>query len=137
MNARLRLWAAVGMLLSVHATYGSPASPCQILPAEAWSSVMGYKAGATPGDMNCSYTSKAGGGQFRILLNASSNAEAEAAAKRFRGHTQRGKHNAALNLVDFQGRVVFSIALFQPVPDAKTASQLQRLAIEAKKHIAK
>ena len=98
---------------------------------------MGYTATATPGDMNCTYVSKTGGGQFRILLNAGSSAEAEASAKRFRDRQQKGSHNAGLAVVDSQGTVVFSIALFQPAPTDSTASQLKNLVVEAKKHIAK
>lgn len=136
-NTRLMSLIAGGaLLLTVPKASAASQLPCQMLPAEAWSRVMGYTATATPGDGNCTYVSKSGGGQFRILLNASSGAEAKATAKRFRDHQARGSHHAGLAVVDSQGTVVFSIALFQREPTDSTASQLKKLAEEAKKHIA-
>lgn len=103
---------------------------------------MGYAATATAGDMNCTYQgpSKTGGGQFRIIAVVASSAEAEASAKRMRDHQdQQSKdgHNTRLAVVDSQGTVVFSIALFQPDVTDSTASQLQKLAAAAKQHLPK
>ncbi len=137
-SPRIMCLLAVGVfLVAAPAASAASPSPCQMLPAEAWSRIMGYQVTATPGDMNCSYVSKTGGGQFRILGNTASAAEAEASAKRFRDHQQKGSHNAGLSVVDSQGTVVFSIALFQKAPTDSTASQLKMLVAEAKTHIPK
>ena len=100
---------------------------------------MGYTATATPGDMNCTYegANKTGGGQFRIMAVVASSAEADASAKRMRDHQSKGGHNAGLGVVDSQGTVVFSIALFQKAPTDSTASQLQKLVAAAKQHLPK
>jgi arabinogalactan endo-1,4-beta-galactosidase len=100
---------------------------------------MGYAATATPGDMNCTYQGpgKSGAGQFRIIAVVASSAEAEAAAKRMRDHQSRGSHDPNLAVVDSQGTVVFSIALFQHAATDSTASQLQKLVAAAKQHLAK
>ena len=91
---RITLLLAFGWVLSATpAASAAPPAPCQILSAETWSSVMGYAATATPGDMNCTYegASKAGGGQFRIIAVVGSSAEAEASAKRMRDHQHKGQ----------------------------------------------
>jgi hypothetical protein len=103
---------------------------------------MGYTATAAPGDGNCTYQSpdRKSGGQFRILANASSSAEAAASAKRMREHQsrpQKGGHDAGLSIVDSQGTVVFSIALFQKSPTEGTPAQLEKLAAAAKEHLPK
>jgi hypothetical protein len=137
---RLTLLFAFGWVLlrTPTASAASPA-PCQILSAETWSSIMGYAATAAPGDMNCTYEgpSKAGGGQFRIIAVVGSSAEAEASAKRMRDHQQRGSHDPRLGVVDSQGTVVFSIALFQHAATDSTASQLQKLVAAAKQRLSK
>jgi hypothetical protein len=126
------------LLRPATASAASPA-PCQILSAETWSSIMGYAATATPGDMNCTYEgpSKAGGGQFRIIAVVGSSAEAQASAKRLRDHQHRGTHDASLAVVESQGTVVFSIALFQHAATDSTASQLQKLVAAAKQRLSK
>ena len=135
---RIMLPLALGFLfLSVSTAYSAASTPCQIFPAEAWSGIMGYTVTATPGDMNCSYSGKSGGGQFRILANAASSADADASAKRMQERQQKGKHNPGLSAVDSQGTVVFSIALFQKEPTADSASQLKKLVAAAKQHLAK
>jgi GGDEF domain-containing protein len=87
--------------------------------------------------MNCGYSGKEGGGQFRILANAASSSEAEASAKRMQDRQEKGKHNPGLSAVDSQGTVVFSIALFQKEPTADSASQLKKLVAAAKQNLAK
>ena len=126
------------LLIAASASAASPA-PCQILTAEAWSSVMGYKATATPGDMNCTYegAGKTGAGQFRIMAVAASTAEAEASAKRMQNHPHRGSHDAGLTAFDSQGTVVFSISLFQHAANDSSAAQLQKLVAAAKQKLAK
>src|ERR1700687_902655 len=108
---------AVSLLTGATASGASPA-PCQVLPAEAWSGIMGYVATATPGEMNCTYQGpgKTSGGQFRIMAIVGSSAAAEASVKRMRDHQDhqpKGGHNPKLGVIDSQGTVVFSIALFQ------------------------
>lgn len=100
---------------------------------------MGYAATATPGDMNCTYVGprKTGGGQFRIMAIVGSVAEAEASVKRMRDHQHRGSHNASLGVVDSQGTVVFSIALFQQAATDGSASQLQKLVAAVKQRLPK
>ena len=139
-SARISLLLALGwVLLKAPVASGAPPAPCQILPAEAWSSIMGYTATATPGDMNCTYEGphNAGGGQFRIIAIVGSSAEAEASVKRLRGYQPKGTHDPGLGVVDSQGTVVFSIALFQHAATDSTASQLQKLVAAAKKHLSK
>ncbi len=139
-STRITLLLAIGcVLLKVPTASGVPPAPCQILPAEAWSSIMGYAATATPGDMNCTYEGprKTGGGQFRIIAIAGSSAEAQASAKRMRDLQPKGSHNANLGVVDSKGTVVFSIALFQDAATDSTASQLQKLVAAAKQRLAK
>ena len=140
LRARITLLVAFGVpLLATPAAFGASPAPCQVLSAEAWGGIMGYAATAIPGDMNCTYegANKAGGGQFRILANVASSTEAEASAKRMRDRQPKGSHNANLSVVDFQGTVVFSIALFQKAPTDSTASQLQKLVAAAKQHLPK
>jgi len=135
---RITLLLAAGwLLLKTPTASAAPPEPCQILPAETWSSIMGYPATATPGDGNCTYEAKTGGGQFRIIAVVGSSAEAEASAKRMRDHQQRGSHDPRLGVVDSQGTVVFSIALFQHAATDSTASQLQKLVAAAKQHLSK
>ena len=134
---RIILSLALGVLpVTVSTAFGAPSAPCQI-PAEVWSGIMGYTVTATPGDMNCTYSGKKGGGQLRILANAGSSSEAEASAKRMQDRQQKGKHNPGLSAIDSQGTVVFSIALFQSAPTADTASQLKKLVAAAKQYLAK
>ena len=77
---RIMLSLSLGFLfLSVSTAYGAALPPCQI-PAEVWSGIMGYTVTATPGDMNCTYMGKGGGGQFRILATVGSSSEADASA---------------------------------------------------------
>jgi hypothetical protein len=134
---RIMLSLALGFLfLSVSTAYGAALPPCQI-PAEVWSGIMGYTVTATPGDMNCTYMGKDGGGQFRILATVGSSSEADASAKRMQGMQQKGKHNPGLSAIDSQGTVVFSIALFHKEPTADSASQLKKLVAAAKQHLAK
>lgn len=126
---------------------GSPApstslKPCQILPAEAWGNIMGYTTTATPGEMFCTYSSpnNTNGGQFRIMSVVASSAEAGAVAKRMRdhqAHQRQSKHDPRLGVVDSQGTVVFSIALFQPDFLDGNASQLQQLVAVVKQHLPK
>ena len=106
---------------------------------------MGYAATATPGDMNCTYEGpgKAGAGQFRIIAVVGSSAEAQASAKRMRDHQHGGSHDARLGVVESQGNVVFSIALFQhEATDATAARRLEaktrgdaRVAVESIEHL--
>jgi len=134
---RVILSLALGLLpVTVPAAFGAPSAPCQIFPAEVWSGIMGYTATATPGEMNCTYASKSGGGQFRILATVSSSAEAAASAKRMQDRQEKGKHNPGLSAIDSQGTVVFSIALFQKAPTADSAAQLKKLVAAAKQHLA-
>jgi hypothetical protein len=140
LNTRITLLLVLGVALVTASTAsGAAPAPCQVLPAETWSSIMGYAATATPGDMNCTYQGpgKSGAGQFRIIAVVSSSAEAEAAAKRMRDHQPKGSHDPNLAVVDSQGTVVFSIALFQHAATDSTASQLQKLEAAAKQHLAK
>jgi hypothetical protein len=139
-SIRIALLLSLGLvLIETRTASGAPPAPCQILPVEEWSRIMGYAATATPGDMNCTYEgpSKTGGGQFRIIAIVGSSAEAEASAKRMRGRQPKGSHNASLGTVDSQGTVVFSIALFQRAATESTASQLQKLVAAAKQHLSK
>ena len=139
-RTRIALLLAFGwVLLGARTAFAAPPAPCQILPAEAWSRIMGYAATATPGDMNCTYEGpgKAGGGQFRIIAVVGSSAEAAASAKRMRDRQQKGSHDPNLGVVDSQGTVVFSIALFQHAATDSTASQLQKLVAAAKQHLSK
>jgi hypothetical protein len=138
-------------LLSLLAAVLSPAysaaaaspEPCHVLSAQGWGAVMGYSATATPGDMTCTYqgpTKADGGGQFRILANVGNATEAAAAAKRMRdhqAHQPKGGHDPNLSIVDSEGTVVFSIALFQPAATANTAKQLQALAAAVKQQLPK
>ena len=137
---RITLLLAFGwVLLRTSAASAAPPAPCQILSAETWGSIMGYAATATPGDMNCTYEgpNKAGGGQFRIIAIVGSSAEAEASAKRMRDHQHKGSHDPSLGVVDSQGTVVFSIALFQHSATDSSASQLQKLVAAAKQRLSK
>jgi hypothetical protein len=135
---RIMLPLALGLLsLSVSTAYGASLSPCEIVSAQVWSGIMGYTVTATPGDMNCSYTGKGGGGQFRILATVSSSSEADASAKRMQDRQQKGRHNPGISAIDSQGTVVFSVALFQKEPTADSASQLKKLVAAAKQHLAK
>jgi hypothetical protein len=139
-SARIPLLLAIGAaILNAPMAFGASPAPCQILPAEAWSSVMGYTATATPGDMNCTYggPQKTVGGQFRIIAVVGSSAEAEASVKRMRDRQPKGSHDPGLAVVDSQGTFVFSIALFQHATTDATASQLQKLVAAAKKHLSK
>jgi hypothetical protein len=138
LDARISLLFALAVsLLAIPKALGAPPVPCQALPAETWSSIMGYAATATPGEKYCTYEGKSGGGQFRILAVAASRAEAEAGAKRIRDQQPKDSPNARLGVVDSQGTVVFSIALFQPPATASTASQLQKLLAAVKQHLPK
>ena len=135
---RIMLPLALGLLaFSVSAAYGASLLPCEIVSAEVWGGIMGYTVTATPGDMNCSYSGKSGGGQFRILATVGSSSEADASAKRMQDRQQKGKHNPGLSAIDSQGSVVFSIALFQKEPSADSASQLKKLVAAAKQHLPK
>jgi hypothetical protein len=88
---RIMLPLALGLLsLTVSTALGASSSPCQIVPAEVWSGIMGYTVTAAPGDMNCTYSSKRGGGQFRILGTLGSSSEAEVSAKRVRDRQATG-----------------------------------------------
>jgi hypothetical protein len=139
-RSRITLLLVLGwVLLGVPTAFGATPAPCQILPAETWSSIMGYAATATPGDMNCTYEGphNTGGGQFRIIAVVGSSAEAEASAKRMRDRQSKGSHNPSLGVVDSQGTVVFSIALFQHAATDSTAAQLQKLVAAAKQRLSK
>jgi hypothetical protein len=137
--SRIMLPLALGLLaLTVSTAYGaSSLLPCEIVSAEVWGGIMGYTVTATPGEMNCSYTGKSGGGQFRILATVASSSEADASAKRMQDRQQKGRHNPGLSAIDSQGTVVFSVALFQSAPTADSASQLKKLVAAAKQHLAK
>lgn len=134
---RLRLVLASTLALSAMAEAGAAPAPCQVLPAEVWSSVMGYAARATPGDMVCTYEGKGGGGQFRIMAIARSAAEAAAGAKQLRDMQPPGEPNAGLVIVESQGSVVFAIALFQDAATPDTAAQLSKLVAAAKQRLPK
>lgn len=125
------------LFLSASTAYAASPSPCEIVSAEVWGGIMGTTVTATPGDMNCSYTGKSGGGQFRILATVGSNSEADASAKRMQDRQAKGKHNPGLSAIDSQGTVVFSISLFQKEPTADSAAQLKKLVAAAKQHLAK
>ena len=128
---------AVSLLVVSMALAAAP-EPCKVLPPETWSSIMGSDATATPGEMTCTYQSKAGGGQFRILANSGSAGDAAALVHRMRDHQShqpRGGHDPRLNVIDSQGNVVFSIALFQDAVTDRTSSQLQKLAASVKQHL--
>ena len=139
---RLALLLALGMSISAPTGSAAPPAPCQAIPAEEWGSITGYKATATPGEMNCTYASpdQHSGGQFRIMAVVGSSAEAEAGVKRMRdhqAHQPKGGHDPSLDVIDSQGPIVFSIALFQEKATAGTAAQLQKLAAAAKKNLPK
>jgi hypothetical protein len=125
-------------LVTVSMASAAAIEPCKVLSAEAWGSSMGYSVTATPGDMTCTYQGKAGGGQFRIMSETGSSADATAAVKRMRehqSHQPKGGHDPRLNVIDSQGGVVFSIALFQDSATDASSSQLQKLAASAKQHL--
>jgi hypothetical protein len=112
--------------------------PCKVLSAESWGGSMGYAVTATPGDMTCTYQGKSGGGKFRITSETGSAADAAANVKRMRDHQShqpKGGHDPRLNVIDSQGGVVFSIALFQDAATDATSSQLQKLTATAKQHL--
>lgn len=137
MKRRITLLLAFGTQCLAATTVSAAApAPCEVLSAGEWSSIMGYTATATPGDMNCTYEGKGGGGQFRIMAIAGSSAEAVTGAKRLR-ELGEGNPNAWRGVVESQGPVVFSISLFQKAPTASTASQLQKLVAAAKQHLPK
>jgi hypothetical protein len=139
-SIRYTLLLALGAaLLRAPTASGAPPAPCQVLPAETWSSIMGYAATATPGDMNCTYEGprKTGGGQFRIMAVVGSSAEAQASVKRLRDRHPKGSHDPGLGVVDSQGPVVFSIALFQQAATDGTAAQLQKLVAAVKQRLPK
>ncbi|MFY9821530.1 MAG: hypothetical protein WAM82_09110 [Thermoanaerobaculia bacterium] len=135
---RIMLPLSLGFLfLSASTAYAASPSPCEIISAEAWGGIMGTPVTAIPGDMNCSYSGKSGGGQFRILATVGSSSEADASAKRMQDRQAKGRHNPGLSAIDSQGTVVFSVALFQSAPTADSASQLKKLVAAAKQHLAK
>jgi hypothetical protein len=128
---------ALGLLpLTISTAFGASSAPC-VIPAEVWSGIMGYTVTATPGDMNCTYSGKSGAGQLRVLANTGSSSEADASAKRMQDRQQKGKHNPGLSAIDSQGKVVFSIALFQSAPTVDSAAQLKKLVAAAKQYLAK
>ena len=133
-----RFFALALSLLAVPMATAAAPDPCHVLPAETWSSIMGYAVTATPGEMTCTYQGKSGGGQFRIMASTGSAADAAATVKRMRDHQARqprGGHDSRLNVVDSQGSVVFSIALFQGAVTDGTTEQLQKLAASAREHL--
>jgi hypothetical protein len=142
---RITLLLALAVsLVTISTASGASPEPCKVLPAESWGSIMGYTATATSGDMNCTYQSSSkaggGGGQFRIMANATSAAEAAASAKRMRdhqSHQSKGGHDPRLNVIDSQGTVVFSVAIFQNAATESTSSQLQKLVTVVKEHLPK
>ena len=137
-KTRVTLPLALAMsLLAATAAAGATPEPCQVLPADVWGGIMGYTATATPGDMNCTYAGKSGGGQFRIMAVVESSAAAEAGAKRLRDMQPKDNPMAWRGGVYSGGSVVFSIALFQPAATASTASQLQQLVAAAKQRLSK
>ena len=132
------LLAVALSLVTVSMASAAAIEPCKVLSAESWSSSMGYAATATPGDMTCTYQSKAGGGQFRIMANTGSSSDATAFVKRMRDHQShqpKGSHDPRLNVIDSQGGVVYSIALFQSAATDATSSQLQKLSAAAKQNL--
>ena len=134
------LLAVALSLVTVSMASAAAIEPCKVLSAESWSSSMGYAATATPGDMTCTYQSKAGGGQFRIMANTGSSSDATAFVKRMRDHQShqpKGGHDPRLNVIDSQGGVVYSIALFQSAATDATSSQLQKLSAAAKQNLQK
>ena len=138
-NRRFLLVAALALsLLATPMARAAAPEPCKVLPAETWGGIMGYTATATPGEMTCTYQSKAGGGQFRIMANSGSAGEAAALVNRMRDHQShqpKGGHDPRLNVIDSQGNVVFSIALVQDAVTGSTSSQLQKLDASAKQHL--
>jgi hypothetical protein len=50
-------------------------------------------------------------------------------------HQPKGGHDPRLNVIDSQGGVVFSIALFQDAATDASSSQLQKLTATAKQHL--
>jgi hypothetical protein len=135
-SSRITLPLALAVsLLTVLPAAGASPEPCKVLPAEAWGSIMGYAATATPGDQNCTYQGKSGGGQFRILVVAASRAEAQAGAKRMRDQQPKESPNAGLGVVDSQGAVVFSISLFQDEVTDSTPAQLKKLVTVVRQHL--
>ena len=98
---------------------------------------MGYQATATPGEMNCTYEGKAGGGQFRIMAVVSSATEAQAAVKRMNTDQWKNSPNGKMGILDSQGKIVFSIALFQENATADTKAQLQQLLAVVKSNLPK
>jgi len=132
------LLALAVSLVTVSMASAAAIEPCKVLSAESWGSSMGYAATATPGEMTCTYQGKAGGGQFRIMSNTGSSADSAAAVKRMRDHRShqpKGGHDPRLNVIDSQGGVVFSIALFQDAATDATVSQLQKLTAAAKQNL--
>jgi len=140
-TSRITLPLALAVsLLTVPMALAAAPEPCKVLPAETWSSIMGYAATATPGEMTCTYQSKAGGGQFRILANSGSAGDAAALVNRMRNHQShqpKGGHDPRLNVIDSQGNVVFSIAIFQDAATGSTSSQLQKLVASVKQQLPK
>lgn len=110
--------------------------PCKVLPAADWSKVVGSVVTAIPGDMNCSYDGKASGGQFRILVVSSSAAQARAAVTMYSAGIENTP-GAGRSVIDSQGNIVFSIALFQDEITASTPAQLQGLLAVVKRNLPK
>ena len=139
-HSRITWMLALGVSLgTASVSFGVSPEPCKVLTPEAWGGIMGYTATAIPGDGNCTYegANKAGGGQFRIMAVTSSSAEAESSVKRMREHQAHSSHGAGLSVIDSQGPVVFSIALFQHSATDASAGQLQKLSAAAKQHLPK
>ena len=132
-----RLAVAAGLLFAVGPAFAGEQEPCKALPAQQWSKVMGYQATATPGEMNCTYEGKAGGGQFRIMAVVSSAAEAQAGVKRMNTDQWKNSPNGQMGILDSQGKIVFSIALFQENATADTKAQLQQLLAVVKSNLPK
>ncbi len=138
LNSGFKLTLVSAMsLLAATAAAGAAPEPCQVLPADVWGGIMGYTVTATPGDMNCTYTGKSGGGQFRIMAVAESIAAAEAGVKRLRDLEPKDNPMAWRGGVYSSGSVVFSIALFQRAATASTAAQLEELVAAAKQRLPK
>lgn len=136
-NNRIALCFSVGLgLLATTAVLAAAPEPCKVITAEAWSSIMGDTAKATPGEAMCTYEGGKGGGQLRIMAVTSSAAEAQTSAKRMQDH-MAGNPNAWRGVTDSQGPVVFSISLFQKTPTEGTAAQLQKLVAAAKQNLPK
>ena len=57
--------------------------------------------------------------------------------KRMRDRPSHGGHDPNLSVVDSQGPVVFSIALFQKAATDASPGQLQKLVAAAKQHLPK